>query len=92
MSGDAYEGSRYPEGLHLTITPDQDTLGIFDAGDLMWVEFCPGGLGDPVRWPKNVVIDTCAALRVTVAINEVGEEVSISTLLDGFYGDVDFLD
>ena len=83
---------RYPEGLHLSTTPEMDTLAIFDADGVMWVTFNDGGTGDPARWPKSIVLDTCKALDIDSAINDdTGEVVTPNNLVDYFYGELDFL-
>lgn len=102
MSDEAYEafmeanydsGRSLPEGLHLTITPTQDSMGIFDAQDVMWVEFTDGGNGDPAEWAKTIIRKTCEALGVAVGIDEMGEVLdSVDEAIDQFFGDIDFLD
>lgn len=80
-----------PEGLHLALTPDE-TPAIFDAQDIMWIEFSDGGSGDPTDWPKNIVKSTCFALGVKEGIGEMGDELPVEDFLDQYYGALDFLD
>lgn len=79
-----------PEGLHLALTPEQ-TLAIFDAQDVMWIEFYDGGTGDPSDWPKNIIKATCSRLGVKVGIDEMGEELDIEGFLHWYFGELDFL-
>ena len=80
-----------PEGLYLGMPPADDTLAVFDAQDIMWIDFYDGGNGDPYEWPKNIVRATCAALGVRTAIDEWGNECTVDELLEKFYGTLDFL-
>lgn len=83
--------SDHPEGLYLGLTPS-DTLGIFDAGDYMWIEFGDGGHDDPIRWHNQIVKDTCESLGVTVAFDDEGNEVGIDALLFLYNGHLDFVE
>ena len=80
-----------PEGLYLGLTP-HETPAIFDAQDIMWIEFTDGGHGDPVRWQNNIIRDTCDALGVYTAMNELAEEVSIEHFLENYNGSLDFVE
>lgn len=81
----------YPEGLYLGFTP-YEVPAIFDAQDIAWVEFTDGGHGDPVRWQANIIIDTCKALGVEIAMSEEGDELTITEFLDHYLGELAFRD
>lgn len=96
MSDEAYQafmeanyddGSSYPEGLHLALTPDEQ-LGIFDAQDVCWIIFTDGGHGDPVRWQSSIVAATCKALGIERAFDEEGEEVTVAELVSQYTGGI----
>ena len=77
----------YPEGLHLTLTPD-DELGIFDAQDVCWIIFTDGGYEDPVRWQESIVLDTCKALGVEYGFDGEGNEFTVSELVSQYTGGI----
>lgn len=81
----------FPEGLYLGLTPDE-TPAIFDAQDVMWIEFTDGGHGDPVRWQSDIIIETCKALGVTEAFGEQGEPMWIDQFINEYHGDLDFVE
>ena len=79
-----------PEGLHLALTPDE-TPAIFDAQDVMWIQFYEGGHGDSTDWPKNIIKATCSRLGVRVGIDEEGNELDLDGFLHWYFGELDFL-
>lgn len=83
----SYIAPTLPENMYLGLTPD-DTPAIFDAQDIMWVEFTDGGVGDPVDWQTTIIRQTCAVLGVTVAINEAGDLTSVAKFIEDYNGSV----
>lgn len=78
--------SNFPEGLHLAYTPEE-TLAIFDAQDVMHVEFTDGGNGDPAHWACNIALATCYGLNITRGTTRDGEpNVPLLVVLHEYFG------
>lgn len=62
-----------PEGMHLAFSPKGDGNPVItDAQDIIWIEFYPGGNGDPVNWRNSNIVATCKALDVDLAYSPDG--------------------
>jgi hypothetical protein len=66
----SYDTVLLPEGLRLT--DEQGPLRIVDAQEVPWVEFLPGGNGDPVAWRRTIIEICVAALAAEPDVEHPG--------------------
>lgn len=69
-----------PEGLYLTLDANDDIV-INDAGDVTWLRFFRGGVGDPANWSTSIITKTCENLGITTAISPYCDVETIEEFL-----------